>query len=261
MYDFAELETAHDEWWSGIRHHLIGAGVVDAPQTLTRRLDHVGVWTHPHLLLGQGCEYPLAKSFAHCVRMVATPCYAAVGCDGANYRSAIVVRDDDPAGSLAEMRGRRCVVNQTDSNSGMNLLRATVAPLSYGGRFFGSVAISGSHRRSAEMVTEGAADVAALDCVSFALLRQLHPESVATLRVVQWSVSTPSLPFITAAGTSDAVLRALREALAAALADRSLDTVRERLLLTGFDFAPAGGYYDVLRLERRATELGYAALC
>lgn len=43
-------------------------------------------------------------------------------------QSAIVVRADHPAETLAELRGSRWVVNEAASNSGMNLLRAAVAP-------------------------------------------------------------------------------------------------------------------------------------
>ena len=41
------------------------------------------------------------------------------------------------------------------SNSGMNLLRAAVAPLANGAAFFGSVSVSGSHRRSVELRVTG----------------------------------------------------------------------------------------------------------
>jgi hypothetical protein len=70
MYDFPELESAHDELWSAIRTHLIEAGLVETPVRLRRGTDHVAVWTHPSLILGQGCEYPLAKFFADRVRLV-----------------------------------------------------------------------------------------------------------------------------------------------------------------------------------------------
>ena len=37
--------------------------------------------------------------------------------------------------TLADLKGRRCAVNQIDSNSGMNLLRAAIAPLADGTAF------------------------------------------------------------------------------------------------------------------------------
>jgi ABC-type phosphate/phosphonate transport system substrate-binding protein len=260
MYDFPELHQAHDALWSNLRNRLIEAGVAETPHHLTRGIGHEAVWTHPLLLLGQGCEYPLAKFFAKRVRLVATPRYAVAGCDGGKYRSAIVVRTDDPAEGLVDLRDRCCVINERSSNSGMNLLRATIAQIARDERFFSSVALSGSHRRSVQMVADGDADVAAVDCVSLAHFRRLYPASVAALRILDWTPTAPSLPFITAAATGDTVLRKLRSCLAAVAADPALDDVRDRLFLEGFDLDPAGDFAEVLHLERKAAEVGYPRL-
>jgi ABC-type phosphate/phosphonate transport system substrate-binding protein len=260
MYDFLPVRDAHDAFWTALADRLRAMGLRDVPGELTRDLGHFDVWRHPGLLFAQGCEYPLAKSFADRVRLVATPRYSAPGCEGGNYRSAIVVRREE-AGSLAEFRGRRCAVNEMDSNSGMNLLRAAVAPLAGGARYFSSVTVSGSHSHSVQMVASGEADVAAVDCVSLAHFRRLHPGVVAKLRVLSWTAASPSLPFITARSAGDATVHALRSALAGAFADDTLASARERLFLTGVDLEPAEGFGEVLRLEREAVEQGYPIIC
>jgi ABC-type phosphate/phosphonate transport system substrate-binding protein len=259
MYDFPELVPAHDALWSAVRERLASHGI-PAPAGLSRDLGHFASWRHPHLLLGQACEYPLAKHFRGVVRLVATPCYAAPGCLGASYRSAIVVRRDDPATNLADLRERRCAINESDSNSGMNLLRAAIAPLARGGRFFSAVTSSGSHRNSAALVADGGADVAALDCVSWAHFQKLYPAVTSKLRVLAWTEAAPSLPLITAAGTSETTLEALRASLASVIADETLRPVRAALLLAGFDFSPAEDFSRVLELERQAAERGYPIL-
>jgi ABC-type phosphate/phosphonate transport system substrate-binding protein len=185
--------------------------------------------------------------------------YSAPGCEGKRYRSVIVVRG--AGGTLADFRGRRCAVNELDSNSGMNLLRAAVAPLATGGRFFGSVVVSGSHHRSVEMVASGEADVAAVDCVSFAHFQRLYPSVVGQLRILSWTPSAPSLPFITACSASDATVQTLRSALADVFDDPGLAPLREQLLLSGVDLQPTEGFDEVLALERRAVEEGYPTIC
>jgi ABC-type phosphate/phosphonate transport system substrate-binding protein len=259
MYDYPELTGATDALWDALRDQLRAAGV-PAPEQLTRSLGHFAIWRDADLLLAQACEYPLAKRFAATVRKVATPIYTAPGCDGTRYRSAIVVRRDDPASSLAELRGRRCVINESDSNSGMNLLRAAIAPLAKGTRFFASVSLSGSHRHSAALVAAAEADVAALDCVSYAHLQRFDQETTARLRVLDWTPASPSLPLITAAATDDETLQLLREAFAAVAADPALASVRAALLLQGFDLAPPRDYAAVLRLEQQAVDAGYPTL-
>ncbi len=102
MYDFPELRSAHAEFWSALAARLSSAGLPHVPPELTRNVDPREVWRDPVLLFAQGCEYPLANSFADRVRLVATPVYSAAGCEGARYRSAIVVRGS--AESLADLR-------------------------------------------------------------------------------------------------------------------------------------------------------------
>ena len=257
MYDFRELQPAHDAFWSAIAERLVALGVRHVPPRLTRDLEHRDVWRHPELLLGQACEYPLAKSFGEYLTIVATPRYAAPGCVGLLYKSAVVVRSDDPADSLTALRGRRCAVNELDSNSGMNLLRAALAPLAAGARFFGSVAVTGSHRRSIEMIAANEADVAAIDCVTFAHLQRFDSALTRRVRILSWTPPSPCLPFVTARSTTAATLAHLRSALAAVFADATLAPVRQQLLLEGLDLAPDVTLSRVLKLERQSSELRY----
>jgi ABC-type phosphate/phosphonate transport system substrate-binding protein len=260
MYDFPELARTHDALWSALARHLAAAGVADCPGALSHDLDARAVWGHPDLLLGQGCDYPLAKSFADRVRVVATPRYGVPGCEGARCRSAIVVRVEDAAAILEDLRGYRCVINERDSNSGMNLLRAALAPVAHGAPFFSAVTVSGAHRRSAEFVAAGRADVAALDCVSFAHLQRLYPDTTGRLRVLAWTPASPSLPLITARATGADTVMSLKQCLAAVAADERLTPVRAGLFLEGFDLEPEPPFARVLQLEAAAEQLGYPTL-
>lgn len=260
MYDFPELAADTDALWSKIAGELTAAGIADVPHGLSRDIPHLELWRHPDLLLAQACEYPLATELGSAVRLVATPRYRAPGCVNALYRSAIVVRATDGTADLSGFRGRRCVINEPSSNSGMNLLRAAIAPLAAGRPFFGSVSVSGSHRRSLAMVAGGQADIAAIDCVTLAHLRKFVPADVASIRILGWTDASPSLPFITARTTDEATLDAIRSALRAAISDAELAPIRENLFLEGFDFAPDEYFTTVLELKRRAASLRYAAL-
>ena len=164
MYDLPEIRAANEGLWAAIAAQLRQAGV-SAPASLCRPQALARHWSDPALLLSQSCGYPLLRLPPH-VQVVATPRYRAEGCEGAAYRSALIVRVDDPAATLGDLRDRRCAINGTDSNSGMNLLRAAVAPWARGGRFFGRVEVSGSHLESLARVGDGRADIAAIDCVT-----------------------------------------------------------------------------------------------
>jgi len=262
MYDYPELAAAHDALWECFVRHFVATGLSEGapPPRLTRGIGKFDIWRHPRLLLGQGCEYPLAKSFADNVRLVASPCYTVPGCSGATYRSAVVVRRDDAAQDLFDLRYRRCAINESNSNSGMNLLRAAIAPLAGGMRFFESVVVSGAHRRCAHWVAGGEADVAALDCVSWAHIQRVDPAIASRLRVLCWTDSSPSLPFITAHSAGDSLMQGLRSALQATVADPTLREVRATLFLGDIHVEPDASFSDVLRLERRAADVGYTTL-
>ena len=257
MYDFPELREAHDQLWSALAQRVQDAGISAVPLRLTRTLSHRQTWMHPGLLFGQACEYPVSKSFEERLRIVATPRYSAPGCSGSFYRSAIVARAGESANTLEELRQRRCVMNEPDSNSGMNLFRAALAPLAGGGRFFQSVQLSGSHRASLELVAAGEADVTAVDCVTFAHLHRFAPGLTSQLRVVDWTPASPCLPYVTSRQTSGAALDALRSALEDVFADRTLVPARELLLLEGLDLSPDTTFRRVRALELDAQQWRY----
>jgi ABC-type phosphate/phosphonate transport system substrate-binding protein len=235
-------------------------GVERVPVGLTRGVALEAVWTDPELLLGQTCGYPLATSLGERVHVVATPRYSATGCYGALYRSAIVVRAGDPATHLADLHGRRAAVNDLASNSGMNLLRAEIAPLANGAPFFGAVVVTGAHVSSVEAVASGKADIAAIDCITWAHLQRFRPAATQGLRVLAMTKATPGLPLIAAAATDTAVLASLRQALTEVAGDPALAGVRAELMLDGFETLPEDAYEAILALERDAIAHGYPTL-
>lgn len=258
MYDLPEVAWATDAWWGGIARALDREGLADVPAALTRDLAPAEVWRSPDLLFGQTCGYPLTHAFRGRLRVVATPAYAAPQCDGADYCSVIVVRADDPAASIADLRGRRAAVNGRESQSGYSALRAAVAPHARGGRFFARVAESGAHAASLAMVAAGEADVCATDCVTHALLARHRPGALEGLRVLACTPTAPGLPYVTRAHTDAATVARLRRALWAALEDPALEAAREALLISGIEVLPDAAYDRIMDLERQAEALGYA---
>jgi ABC-type phosphate/phosphonate transport system substrate-binding protein len=260
MYDLPWLGAANDALWAAIAGRLRARGVADVPQRLERARGLQDIWRHPRLLLAQTCGYPLVTELVGQVTLVATPCYAAAGCEGPDHCSLVVVREGSAVERVAELRGARLALNSRDSNTGMNLLRALVAPLAEGGRFFGEVVVTGTHLASLAAVAAGEADVAAIDCVTHALVARHEPGLLAGTRVLTRTASTPGLPLITRGHVPQDELAALREALAEVAADPALTNVRDSLLLAGFAFLPLKAYADVMALEQAAAERGYPVL-
>jgi ABC-type phosphate/phosphonate transport system substrate-binding protein len=172
----------------------------------------------------------------------------------------ILVNKKSQAKTVEDLRGRTAAFNDTQSQSGMNALRASVAPLNRNGRFFGRVIQSGRHEASIRAVADGTADVATVDCVTWACLQRYRPASVERLRVLGMTQEMPALPFITARSANAERLRRMRAALARAIADPALARVREALFLSDIVALPENAYLAIDRMEEGAVALGYPQL-
>lgn len=254
---YAPAPEALTGFWRGLRRHMLAEGLDGIAEDLAQTDDPASLWTAPNLLLAQTCGYPLTHALRGRVRLVGTPCYSAAGCEGPLYSSAILVRAEDPAKVVADLAGRRAAFNTRDSQSGYSALRSAVAPWAERGRFFGGTIETRAHRLSMRAVGEGAADVAAVDCVTFALAA---PRERAGLRVLAHTTPVPGLPLVTALATTDDDVARLRSAFAAACADPELAPERQAMLLDGFAVVPLEDYAVMLEMEAEARALGYAEL-
>ncbi|MEX0923133.1 MAG: PhnD/SsuA/transferrin family substrate-binding protein [Rhodovibrionaceae bacterium] len=260
MYSLSEVRPAAEAWWRGLAKACRAEGLGAVPESLNWPEDPKTDWRSGDLFLSQTCGYPLMTELQDSVRVIATPCYTAEGCAGPFYSSVLLVRADQAAETLSDLRGCRAAYNSQDSQSGYNVLRSLVAPLAGGRAFFAAVLETGSHAGSIAAVAEGRADLAAVDCVTFALHRKHRPQAVANLRVLFYGPATPGLPYITAGGRGEDDLLRLREALYEALADPRLAEAREALLLSGAAVLPGDAYRVLLDMRRDAAAQGYETL-
>jgi ABC-type phosphate/phosphonate transport system substrate-binding protein len=259
MYDFAWTAQANDALWAALATRLREAGV-HAPDALTRGADVHEIWRDPSLIFGQTCGYPYLKYLRGAAVLAATPIYAFPGCVGPSHRSILIANKKRTRRTLADFAGARAAINGRDSNSGMNLFRAAIAPIAQGRPFFSEVIVTGAHQASLAAVSAGAADIAAIDCVSLALLRQGRPELTDNIKAIADSPSTPTLPFIISTALAKSHLGAVRAALFATLEDPALAEARRTLGLIGADILGDADYERVAELERDAIAAGYPTL-
>ena len=260
MYDIPPLRAATDDWWQGLAKHCRAAGLRNLPDRLIRLDDFMALWLSPDLLFGQTCGYPLTHALKDQVALVATPVYANSGAPGPYYCSQILVREEDSAASLADLRGRRAVINGYDSQSGFNVLRHAVAPLAEEGRFFSDVVVSGGHLHSMAYLREGKAEVCAIDSVTYHLWRRSDPSVVAGLRVLGQSAAAPNLPYISRGSIPEEDLARLRQGLFTALEDPDFKAARQALMIEGAEVLSLQAYDSILEMEGEAGACGYPHL-
>ena len=259
MYDFPWTVAANDALWASISDRLAKAGV-EAPMALTRDSDPGPLWRHSGLVFGQTCGYPYVTQLKDVVTLIAAPEYSFPGCEDASHRSFIIRRVTDSRRALGEFRGAVAALNAHDSNTGVNLFRARIAPVAGGAAFFSSIILTGSHEASVAAVVDGQADLASIDCVSFALLGRGLPELIERVAIVAESPLSPCLPFIASSSLPAPAIAAVREALFAALADPDLAETRATLGLKGARIVTPADYDRVIEIERDTAAAGYPRL-
>jgi len=216
MYDWPEERARVDGGYAALR-----ARVPALPAGLTRDRDLHELWRDPALVLSQTCWGPLSLGLSAHLRVLAQPDYSDVpGGRGPFYRSAIVARaggarakgaapvPTGPGAALPALAGR-LAFNARDSLSGwLALLQDLGDPSGWAT----GMLETGGHRNSVRAVAEGHADLAAIDCRSWALAL-IHEPCARGLVVIGWTAERPGLPYVTARATNENTAQALAAAL------------------------------------------------
>lgn len=237
MYDLDR--DAVQAWWDALAGAFRDEGLTEVPSSLAWPDDLEAHWRHPRLLLGQTCGHPLATRLRAAVQVVGAMRYGAPGCQGIGYVSRLVVRRSDGGRALADFEGRTAAVNDLGSYSGHVALRRAVQAAGGSSPFFGATLLTGAHRASLQAVRSGAADIAAVDCVTVALVARHAPGLLDGLAILGSTPLAPGLPLITSGRTPAGELAALQRGLARAVADPALAAVRGALFIEGFEPVPA----------------------
>ena len=260
MYDIPEVRKALDDLWCGLSHSLRREGLVDVPDKLLHGVDVNVLWGDSMLFFSQCCGYDLINRYAGKLQPLATPHYGAEGCEGSRYASVVVVAEDVPATDVLRMPGAVCAVNGTESHSGMNALRGLIAPRSRDGRFFSKVRVSGSHAASLEMLRNREADVASIDCVTYALLQSYRPEALSGTRMLGWTDRAPAIPYVTRSAMDNDAVVCIRTALHDIFENPDFRTTRQALYLKSLEVLPVQVYEEITGLQAFAARAGYPVL-
>jgi phosphonate transport system substrate-binding protein len=135
------------------------------------------------------------------------------------YFSEVVVRRDNVAASLADLRGSTWAYNEPTSQSGYAITRYVLASRGEPPGFFGRVIASGAHQHSLALLLAGAVDATAIDSTVLDTELVLHPELAARIRVVETLGPSPIPPLVISRAVPVAVRRQLESTLMTMHAD------------------------------------------
>jgi ABC-type phosphate/phosphonate transport system substrate-binding protein len=262
MYDWPEVREATQHLETSLQDAIseaLGLNQSDI-QPWPENMDLLEAWSHPDVLLTQTCGYPLTHALKGRVRLIGAPHYAFSGCIGPRYCSQLVVRKDSQFDELEDLRGARAVFNGTDSQSGMNTFRRSVADIAGGKSFFSEVNVSGGHLLSMRSVAEDKADIASIDAVCWGLACKELPELSEQLRPIAQTASAPGLPLVTSLRISDAEAELIAEVIEAVFSSAETQKSREGLGIRGFSKLSLKDYASIPLMEQEAREMGYPEL-
>jgi ABC-type phosphate/phosphonate transport system substrate-binding protein len=260
MYCLPEMADANAAFWIALQQRLRAKGVDTADVELECDARSVPEGIGSTIFFTQICGYPLFKHYRDQGIMLATPHYAMPGCTGSNHRAFFMVRADDPAERLEDLRGRIFGCNSLLSNSGMNLPRLSLARIAGGEPFFSSVVMTGGHVRSLERLGDRSIDVCSVDNVTWGFFRKFRPVVAQRYRILDETVTSPSLPFVTSVNTTASDATAMAEALHEIMGDPQTADLRGMLELAGLSVPDVGAYERLAQYEREAADLGFAEI-
>ncbi len=260
MYALPEMEAANSAFLAALLRRLRAKGIDTAGIRLNSSHGALPDSIDPGIHFTQVCGYPLFKHYRDQYLMLATPHYAMSGCVGSSHRAFFMVRANDPARRLEDLRGGTFGCNSLLSNSGMNLPRLSLARIAGGKPFFSSVVMTGAHVASLERLDEGSIDICSIDNVTWGFFKKFRPFAAVRYRILDETVSSPSLPFVTSARATESDAVALVQTLYEIMNDPRTAHIREALALSGLSVPDVAAYERLADYEREAAELGFPTI-
>jgi ABC-type phosphate/phosphonate transport system substrate-binding protein len=237
-YDDLKLQAFNDSLWLGLRAILLELRWNEArwgelPKHLTRVPVYDEVLEHPKLLLSQTCGYNLAFNLPRQLQIVCTPNYTAYGCGLGMYSSQIVYRQGLQMREWSDFKGLRLTANDDRSFSGYHCWVRLPLIGELGPDFFSQILISNSHLGSLKRLQSGEADVAAIDSLVIAYLKNYEPELLNQICFWQQTPMAPAPPLVTRADLPVQALEILRESLRIFFLSTASQETRQYLLWNG----------------------------
>lgn len=256
MYAFTlELQQAWASILDGLQHTL-PQYFFDPPKIIFD--DEGKTFNDNDFFMGHTCGYPYVKHWHQSHNLLCVPEFDIQGCDKTQYSSWLIAHHSSDCKSIAELKDSTVVINNRNSNSGMNVFRYEVSKYANGDPFFQNVLISRSHVESLRMVSESKADITAIDAVSYYFAVEHNLVDRKKIKIIGQTKQTTGLPFIMK-NSLDVDRNEIIDGLNSALDDCESDA-KECLKLQRFKKVDTKDYESIIKLETIAREVGYPKL-
>lgn len=129
------------------------------------------------------------------------------------YFSDVVVRQDSPYHTLADLRGTRWAYNEPHSHSGYKVVQYALAQRGERDGHFGRVVQSGSHEASLKLILAGQVDASAIDSTVLEMVCAQDPTITPQIRIIDAFGPSPMPPWCIGRHVPEPVRQQLRQQL------------------------------------------------
>jgi phosphonate transport system substrate-binding protein len=129
------------------------------------------------------------------------------------YFSDVIVHQDSPFRSFADLRNHSWAYNEPESQSGYGITRYWLAKSGDTGGYFRRVTEAGFHQTAIRMVCDRQVDGAAIDSLVLQTELRLYPEFSAKLRVIDSLGPSTIQPFIASSNAPSSLVEDVRAVL------------------------------------------------
>ncbi len=230
-YEVPGTEALYDALWAEVRGFLKPFSH-PIPTKLTRGEPLDKILTSPDLLVSQTCGFDIAEDLPVPLAVVGSFSY---GNPHGTYTSFLVTHEKAEIRSLADLARKTFVANDPRSFSGFHVMRQLFADPS---KTFRQIYWSGSHLESLKFLQARAADLAAIDSVTYSLLRKFAPHYLKKTRLIFETEPVPAPPLVTSAARSKEEVAAIRAAFQQLFQREKSRAICHELLIEGMHVWP-----------------------
>lgn len=244
-YLFDETAPVFTSFWEYIRQYLAKHGIPSAAELWDPANTALSLSRQNSLLLGQMCSLTFSNCQPGMPFYVGSYILDDEGLMPGYYRSVIIVSDNHKELNLnAENLETLCAaISEPDSFSGRFALYQALHN-SFQPCKFAKILYTGAHLNTLLAVASGTADIGAIDCLTWHILKTLLPEQVARVHVVGTSPQMPGPPLVTMLPDGSDERVHLQAAIEAAFADTDISARMKTLGITGYSSVNRERYND-----------------
>lgn len=176
------------------------------------------------------------------------------------YFSDVIVRQDSPYRTFADLRGCSWAYNEPHSQSGYGITRFRLVQMGETCGYFGRVVEAGWHETALRLVHDGEVAASAIDSQVLEVALREQPELAENLRIIDSLGPSSIQPLVAARRLPDALKADVQAALLELEHDPSAKPALARGCIQRFATVNDGTYDDIRAMRRAAERANFLQL-